>query len=151
LTLVKRHADSGSLSKPDEDEYRVAVVAFCVKPSFKIVDGNVKNINYDEKVFQIGSDYLDRSPPGQGVLEDAKDFFKYGYSFWGNSDEKFASWSTKPDPTYPIVQQQREKFASWSTKPDPAYHIVQQQNIFNRRSKKVLKIYNYFTTLTNHV
>ncbi|KAI3952256.1 hypothetical protein MKW98_005951 [Papaver atlanticum] len=61
-------------------------VSCCVKPSFKILDGNVKNINYDEKVFQIGSDYLDKSPPGQGVLEAAKEFFKYGFSFWGNSD-----------------------------------------------------------------
>ncbi|RZC80044.1 hypothetical protein C5167_042615 [Papaver somniferum] len=83
LTLVKR---LGSLSKPDDDEYLVAVVAFCVKPSFKILHGNVKNINYDDKVFKIGSDYLDRSPPGQGVMEAAKEFFKYGFSFWGNSD-----------------------------------------------------------------
>ncbi|KAI3869855.1 hypothetical protein MKW92_026264 [Papaver armeniacum] len=54
LKLVKWEADSGSLSKTDDDEYCVAVVAFCVKPSLKILDGNVKNIRYDEEVFQIG-------------------------------------------------------------------------------------------------
>ncbi|KAI3857503.1 hypothetical protein MKX03_033316, partial [Papaver bracteatum] len=26
--------------------------------------------------------YLDKKATGQGVLEDAKQFFKYGFSFW---------------------------------------------------------------------
>ncbi|KAI3968057.1 hypothetical protein MKW92_041899 [Papaver armeniacum] len=94
LTLVKRGVeqssncltDSGSLSKPDDDEYSVAVVAQGIKPCFEILPGVVKNIDYDNKLFQISSDYLHRSEPGQEVLEAAKEFFKYGFSFWAIPD-----------------------------------------------------------------
>ncbi|KAI3872223.1 hypothetical protein MKW98_011715 [Papaver atlanticum] len=45
--------DSGSLSKTDDDEYYVAVVAQGIKPCFEILPGVVKNIDYDNKLFQI--------------------------------------------------------------------------------------------------
>ncbi|KAI3882291.1 hypothetical protein MKW92_019287 [Papaver armeniacum] len=78
--------DSGSLSKTDDDEYYVAVVAQGIEPCFEILPGVVKNIDYDNKLFQISSDYLHRSEPGQEVLEAAKEFFKYGFSFWAIPD-----------------------------------------------------------------
>lgn len=91
LTLVKRGADhrsnacltdSGSLSKTDDDEYCVAVVAQGVKPCFQIVEGVAKYIDYGLDLFRIGCCYLDKKVTGQGVLEDAKELFKYGFSFW---------------------------------------------------------------------
>ncbi|KAI3857502.1 hypothetical protein MKX03_033315 [Papaver bracteatum] len=63
LTLVKRGADhrsnacltdSGSLSRTDDDEYCVAVVAQGVKPCFQIVEGMAKDIDYGLDMFRIG-------------------------------------------------------------------------------------------------
>ncbi|KAI3960592.1 hypothetical protein MKX01_003766 [Papaver californicum] len=76
--------DSDSSSEIAGDEYGVAVVAYGIKSCFtriKIKPGNTKKINHhnDEFEIEIGCE------PGQGpqgVLEAAKEFFKYGFSVW---------------------------------------------------------------------
>ncbi|KAI3921259.1 hypothetical protein MKW92_039629 [Papaver armeniacum] len=87
LTLVKISVPNkgwltDSLSTIDDDEYGLAVVANHVKSCFNMRSGNIKKIDHDNKVFEIGSDYLHKSEPGQGVLEAASEFFHHGFSVW---------------------------------------------------------------------
>ncbi|KAI3941562.1 hypothetical protein MKW92_029103 [Papaver armeniacum] len=87
LTLVKISVPNkgwltDSLSTIDDDECGLAVVAYHIKSCFKMRSGNIKKIDHDNKVFEIGSDYLHKSEPGQGVLEAASEFFHHGYSVW---------------------------------------------------------------------
>ncbi|MCL7027029.1 hypothetical protein MKW94_007227 [Papaver nudicaule] len=65
-----------------DDEYGVAVVVFGMKPCFKILPGDIKKIDHDNEVFEIGSDYLYLSDPGEDVLEAAAEFFDYGFTAW---------------------------------------------------------------------
>ncbi|KAI3884207.1 hypothetical protein MKX03_018729 [Papaver bracteatum] len=88
LTLVKisdvpnKGWLTDSSSKNEDDGYGLAVVAYHINSCFNMRSGNIKKIDHDNKVFEIGSDYLHKSGPGQGVLEDASMFFHYGFIVW---------------------------------------------------------------------
>ncbi|MCL7028696.1 hypothetical protein MKW94_029307 [Papaver nudicaule] len=74
--------DSDSDGETDCDEYGVAVVAYNIKPCLKILPGDIKKIHLKNEVFEIGSNYLHKSDPGDDVLEAAAEFFEYGFTAW---------------------------------------------------------------------
>ncbi|KAI3841923.1 hypothetical protein MKX03_008511 [Papaver bracteatum] len=100
LTLVKMSVPNkgrltDSLSKIDDDEYGLAVVAYHIKSCFNMRSGNIKKIDHDNKVFEIGSDYLHKSEPGQGVLEAASEFFHHGFSTLMRKNSTFWKGATE--------------------------------------------------------
>ncbi|RZC79476.1 hypothetical protein C5167_003698 [Papaver somniferum] len=62
----------------------VAVVGYLVESVLNItaVDPIAKDINYMDRVFNIGSKYVQQSEMGKKVLEHATNFFKSGFSVW---------------------------------------------------------------------
>ncbi|RZC51055.1 hypothetical protein C5167_019478 [Papaver somniferum] len=62
----------------------IAVVGYLIEPALNITFEypDVKCINYGDRVFDIGSKYVQQTETGKEVLEHATYFFKPGYSVW---------------------------------------------------------------------
>ncbi|KAI3928671.1 hypothetical protein MKW98_024272 [Papaver atlanticum] len=86
INLVKKDDCPSKLWPIDSvpSDRGISVVGYLIKPSLNITSEypDVKCINYSDRVFDIGSKYVQQTEPGKEVLEHATNFFKSGSSVW---------------------------------------------------------------------
>ncbi|MCL7034734.1 hypothetical protein MKW94_003650 [Papaver nudicaule] len=77
-------SDSCTSTETEEDECAIAVVVGFLLRKFElcIEEPDVKNIDFDSRVFRVGSDYVYRSKPGENLWQEIGIFFSYGFTLW---------------------------------------------------------------------